>query len=63
MTRQHQGTGLGLAITKRLIEFHGGTLGIESQLDEGTTVTVEMPIITPQKQFDLFRSVTTHANS
>ena len=62
MTRQHQGTGLGLAITKRLIEFHGGVLGIESRLDEGTTVTVTMPIITPQKQFDLFRSVTTHVD-
>lgn len=60
MTRQHQGTGLGLAITKRLIEFHGGNLSIESKLNEGTTVTVAMPIITPQKQFDLFRSVTTH---
>ncbi len=57
MTRQHQGTGLGLAITKRLIEFHGGALHIASQLGEGTTVTVRMPIVTPQKQFDLFRSV------
>ncbi len=58
MTRQHQGTGLGLAITKRLIEFHGGVLKIESRLDVGTTVTITMPLVTPQKQFDLFRSGT-----
>jgi len=42
-TRRHEGTGLGLAITKDLVELHGGQLGIESRLGEGTTVTVRIP--------------------
>jgi len=43
-TRQHDGSGLGLAITKELVEAHGGTLKIESQLDVGTTVRIKMPL-------------------
>lgn len=54
MTRGHNGTGLGLAITKKLIEMHGGELKIASTYGKGTTVTVLMPAISNQKQYDLF---------
>jgi signal transduction histidine kinase len=37
------GAGLGLAIVKDLIEAHGGTVGIKSQLQQGTTVTFTLP--------------------
>ena len=34
------GSGMGLAIVKRLIQSHGGTISIESELGKGTTVTI-----------------------
>lgn len=37
------GFGLGLATVKRLVESHGGTVGVESELDKGTTFRVELP--------------------
>jgi len=37
------GTGLGLAICKGIVDAHGGQLTVESQIDEGTTMTVLLP--------------------
>lgn len=42
-TREHEGTGLGLAITKELVDMHGGSLHIESEVGKGTTVIVRLP--------------------
>lgn len=41
--RRHDGTGLGLYITRNLVEAHGGSIHLESVVDEGTTVTVLFP--------------------
>ena len=38
------GTGLGLAIAKTIVERHGGRIELESAIDEGTTVRVELPL-------------------
>jgi signal transduction histidine kinase len=38
------GTGLGLAIAKAVIERAGGSIAIASQLGQGTTVTVRLPL-------------------
>jgi two-component system, cell cycle sensor histidine kinase DivJ len=45
--RRHEGTGLGLSIVKSLVAMHGGEMTVQSQVDEGTTVTVALPL-TPQ---------------
>ncbi len=41
--RTHEGAGLGLALAKSLMERHGGTLEIESEVGKGTMVTVTFP--------------------
>jgi two-component system, sensor histidine kinase and response regulator len=42
--RQYAGTGLGLAMTKRLVELHGGSIQIDSQVGKGSTFTVRLPL-------------------
>lgn len=43
LSRKHQGTGLGLPLTKALVELHGGTLDLISELGNGTTVSLSFP--------------------
>lgn len=41
--RKHEGTGLGLPLTKGLVELHGGTMKIQSEIGKGTLVTITFP--------------------
>ncbi len=41
--RQNEGTGLGLPLSKSLVEMHGGTLEMQSELGRGTTAIVHLP--------------------
>jgi signal transduction histidine kinase/CheY-like chemotaxis protein len=41
--KKTEGTGLGLAITRRLVELHGGSLGLESQLGSGSCFFFALP--------------------
>ena len=41
--RTARGTGLGLPICRKIVELHGGSISLESQLGEGTVFTVTVP--------------------
>ncbi len=43
MTRSHEGAGLGLPLAKSFMELHGGTLIIDSEVDQGTMVAMRFP--------------------
>ena len=43
LSREHEGTGLGLPLSKALVELHGGSLDLQSEVGVGTTVTVRFP--------------------
>ena len=45
-TTKAAGTGLGLVITRRIIQEHGGSIGVESRPGHGTTFTVQLPLLT-----------------
>ncbi|MBI3805287.1 MAG: hypothetical protein HY282_16170 [Nitrospirae bacterium] len=45
---QQMGTGLGLSISYNIIEKHGGRLAVESELNKGTTFTINLPALSYQ---------------
>jgi len=47
-TTKAHGIGLGLPITRRLIEDHGGSLRVESQLGYGTAITIHLPVLSEE---------------
>ena len=49
-SRKLGGTGLGLAIVKHIVQAHGGSLHIESQLNQGTTVRLFLPLSAPYSE-------------
>ncbi|PKL19588.1 MAG: hypothetical protein CVV49_00695 [Spirochaetae bacterium HGW-Spirochaetae-5] len=42
--REYGGTGLGLAITRKLVELHGGTIGLVSETGKGSSFTFTIPV-------------------
>ena len=43
-SRKIKGTGLGLAIVKHIVEQHHGTIALSSKENEGTTITITLPM-------------------
>ena len=48
LTRKHGGTGLGLPITKFLVESHGGSIWVASELGKGSKFTFTLPVAREQ---------------
>ena len=42
-SRTHEGSGIGLALVQEVVHLHGGSVQVESRLDEGSTFTVTLP--------------------
>ena len=43
-TREHEGSGIGLALVKELVEFHHGTIQVQSKVGQGSTFTFRLPL-------------------
>ena len=43
LSRQYAGTGLGLTLVMKLVELHGGSVAVESEIGKGSCFTVRIP--------------------
>ncbi|SKC83502.1 PAS domain-containing sensor histidine kinase [Maledivibacter halophilus] len=53
LSRSCEGSGIGLSLVKSLVEMHGGTISVESELLKGTEFIIKLPVqIIPEKEIE-----------
>ncbi|MBD1909318.1 PAS domain S-box protein [Leptolyngbya sp. FACHB-8] len=58
LSRRYEGTGLGLALVRRIVELHGGSISLESEVGSGSRFTITLPwvpqtSVLPTERLDL----------
>jgi heavy metal sensor kinase len=48
--RSEGGSGLGLALSQWIVQTHGGSIAVTSQLGQGTTLTVRLPLLRERRR-------------
>jgi signal transduction histidine kinase len=44
MSTKREGTGLGLSVARQIVVAHGGAISIDSAVEAGTTVSIQLPL-------------------
>jgi signal transduction histidine kinase len=59
-SREHGGAGLGLSIAKWIVDVHGGSISVESELGKGSTFAIRLPpeLCTPPNSVPVVESAT-----
>jgi hypothetical protein len=42
--RSYEGSGIGLALVQELVKLHGGNVSVQSEVDRGSTFTIDIPL-------------------
>jgi signal transduction histidine kinase/response regulator of citrate/malate metabolism len=61
--RTQEGTGIGLALVNELVKLQGGTIGVTSEVDRGTTITLAIPFGTAHLPEERIHGVRTLAST
>ncbi|MDG3495841.1 PAS domain S-box protein [Pseudanabaena catenata USMAC16] len=63
LNRKYTGTGLGLALVKQIVELHGGTVGLTSELGVGSSFAIEIPFVMSPQSLNVNVNVNVNVNA